>query len=163
MVLDERPGREKLDLSADAAEVARRMRAGEPLGIGDYDLATADLLVGVEAAEGWSAAEEAGYVALVDARITPELESEGLAREIIRRLQDLRREAALEVTDRIRVVWRGDAVIGKVMADHGPTIAEEVLARSLDAGDGTDAPALAGFTTDVDIEGHAVTLGIERA
>ena len=53
--------------------------------------------------------------------------------------------------------------IGKVMADHGPTIAEEVLARSLDAGDGTDAPALAGFTTDVDIEGHAVTLGIERA
>jgi isoleucyl-tRNA synthetase len=149
--------------AADAAEVARRMRAGEPLGIGEYDLTPADLLVGVEATEGWSAAEEAGYVALVDARITPELESEGLAREIIRRLQDLRREAALEVTDRIRVVWRGDAVIGKVMADHGPTIAEEVLARSLDAGDGPDAPAPAGFTTDVDIEGHAVTLAIERA
>ena len=149
--------------AADAAEVARRMRAGEPLGIGDYDLAPSDLLVGVEAAEGWAAAEEAGYVALVDARITAELESEGLARELIRRLQDLRREAALEVTDRIRVVWRGDAVIGKVMADHGPTIAEEVLARSLDAGDGPDAPAPAGFTADVDIEGHAVTLAIERA
>ena len=145
--------------------ILEQMRGGLPFGAGGmpHVFDATDVLLSVEAAEGWSAAEEAGYVALVDARITPELESEGLAREIIRRLQDLRREAALEVTDRIRVVWRGDAVIGKVMADHGPTIAEEVLARSLDAGDGPDAPAPAGFTTDVDIEGHAVTLGIDRA
>jgi isoleucyl-tRNA synthetase len=149
--------------SADAAQVAARMRAGEPLGIGDYDLTAADLLVGVEAAEGWSAAEESGYVALVDATITADLEAEGLAREIVRRLQDLRREAALEVTDRIRVVWRGDAVIGKVMADHGPTIADEVLALSLDAGDGPDAPTPAGFISEVEIEGHAVTLAVRKA
>ena len=148
---------------ANAAAVAARMRAGEPLGIGDFDLTAGDILVSVEATEGWSAAEEAGYVVLLDTRITPALEQEGLMRELIRRLQDLRREAGLEVTDRIRVTWRGDEVIGKVMADHGPTIAEEVLARSLDAGDGPDAPAPSGFTADVDIEGHAVTLAIERA
>ena len=149
--------------SADAAETARRMRAGEPLQIGDYELTAGDLLVGVEASEGWSAAEEAGYVALVDATITADLESEGLARELVRRLQDLRREADLEVTDRVRVVWRGDTVIGKVFADHGPTIAEEVLALSLDAGDGPDAPAPAGISTEVDIEGHTVTLALQKA
>ncbi|MEI6666287.1 MAG: DUF5915 domain-containing protein, partial [Chloroflexota bacterium] len=148
---------------ADAAETARRMRAGEPLQIGDYELTAGDLLVGVEASEGWSAAEEAGYVALVDATITADLESEGLARELVRRLQDLRREADLEVTDRVRVVWRGDTIIGKVFADHGPTIAEEVLALSLDAGDGPDAPAPAGISTEVDIEGHTVTLVLQKA
>ncbi len=149
--------------AADAATVAARMRAGEPLGIAGFDLTAGDILVSVEATEGWGAAEEAGYVVLLDTRITPALESEGLMREIVRRLQDLRREAGLEVTDRIRVGWRGDALIGKVMADHGPTISEEVLALSLDAGDGPDAPPLDGTIAEVDIEGHAVTLAIRKA
>ncbi|RLT35836.1 MAG: isoleucine--tRNA ligase [Chloroflexi bacterium] len=149
--------------AADAAVVAARMRDGEPLGIGDFDLAAGDILVSVEATEGWAASEESGYVVLLDTRITPELESEGLMREIVRRLQDLRREAGLEVTDRIRVTWRGDAVIGKVMADHGPTISEEVLALSLDAGDGPDAPLPDGAVVEADIEGHAVTLALRKA
>ena len=166
-VLGPRFGREIAGVRAaiaavDAATVAARMRAGEPLGIGDFDLAAGDILVSVEAAEGWAASEEAGYVVLLDTRITPALESEGLMREIIRRLQDLRREAGLEVTDRIRVAWRGDAMIGKVMADHGPTISEEVLALSLDAGDGLDVPPLGGTIIEADIEGHAVTLAVRK-
>jgi isoleucyl-tRNA synthetase len=148
--------------AADAAQIASRMRAGEPLRLGDFDLAAGDLLVSVDAADGWSAAEEAGYVALVDTRVTPELEAEGMARELVRRLQDLRREAGLEVTDRIRVTWRGDDAVGKVFAEHGPTIADEVLALSLDAGDGNGAVP-GGASTEADIEGHAVTLALQRA
>ena len=147
---------------ADARTVAARMRAGEALDIEGFELTAGDLLVGVEAVEGWSAAEESGYVVLVDTCITPELESEGMARELVRRLQDLRREAGLEVTDRIRVTWRGDEVLGKVFAEHGPAIAEEVLALSLDAGDG-DGGAPGGASTDADIEGHAVTLAVRKA
>ncbi len=121
------------------------------------------MLVSVEATEGWSAAEESGYVALIDTRITPELAGEGLARELVRRLQDLRREAGLEVTDRIRVTWRGDAEVGKVMADHGPAIAEEVLALSLDAGDGSGALPEGAATTTANLDGHEVTLAVVKA
>jgi len=148
---------------ADAAEVAERMRTGQPLGIEGFDLVSSDVLVSVEAAEGWSAAEESGYVALIDTRITPELAGEGLMRELVRRLQDLRREAGLEVTDRIRVTWRGDSEVGKVMADHGPAIADEVLALSLDAGDGNGALPSNATTTTVTVDGHEVTLAVVKA
>jgi isoleucyl-tRNA synthetase len=148
---------------ADAGLVAERMRSGQPLGVEGFDLTSADVLVSVEASEGWSAAEESGYVALIDTRITPELAGEGLMRELVRRLQDLRREAGLEVTDRIRVTWRGDSEVGKVMADHGPTIAEEVLALSLDAGDGGAPLPEGAATTSVTVDGHEVTLALVKA
>src|SRR5262249_47423558 len=124
-VLGPRFGREMVAVreaiaAANAEQVAARMRSGQPLGIGAYDLTAGDLLVSVEATDGWAASEEAGYVVLMDTRITPALEGEGLARELVRRLQDMRRETGLEVTDRIRVSWRGDDAIGKVFADHGP-------------------------------------------
>jgi isoleucyl-tRNA synthetase len=159
--------------AADAAAVAARMRAGEPLAIGDpsapgadrLDLAAGDVLVSVEAVEGWSAAEEAGYVVLVDTRVTAALAGEGFARELVRHLQELRREAGLEVTDRIRVTWRGDDAVGRVLAEHGPAIAEEVLALSIDAGDGgASAPfPPGGATAQTDIDGHAVTLAVRKA
>ncbi len=149
-------------IAVHAVAVAARMRTGEPLGIGDLELAAGDVLVSVEAVAGWSAAEEAGYVVLVDTRVTPALASEGFARELVRHLQELRREAGLEVTDRIRVTWRGDDAVGRVLAEHGPTIAEEVLALSLDAGDG-GAPTPAGATTEADIDGHTVTLAVRKA
>ncbi|MBX7111149.1 MAG: isoleucine--tRNA ligase [Dehalococcoidia bacterium] len=148
---------------ADATDVADRMRSGQPLGIEGFDLVSSDVLVSVEATEGWSAAEESGYVALVDTRITPDLAGEGLMRELVRRLQDLRREAGLEVTDRIRVTWRGDSEVGKVMADHGPTIADEVLALSLDAGDGGAPLPPGATTTTVTVDGHEVTLALMKA
>jgi len=148
---------------ADAGTVAERMRTGQPLGVEGFELAAGDVLVSVEATEGWAAAEEAGYVALIDTRITPELAGEGLMRELVRRLQDLRREAGLEVTDRIRVTWRGDAAVGKVMADHGPTIAEEVLALSLDAGDGDGALPEGATSTTATLDGHEVTLALVKA
>ena len=150
--------------AADATAVAAHMRAGEPLGIGDFDLAAGDVLVSVEGAEGWAAVEESGYVVLLDTRITPELEREGMARELVRHLQDLRRAAGLEVTDRIRVTWRGDDTLGRVLADHGPAIAEEVLALSIDAGDGASANLPPGAATAAaDIDGHAVTLAVWKA
>ena len=113
------------------------MRSGTPIPIEGipiegFELGAGDLLVEVEASEGWSASEESGYVALVDVRLTPELEREGQAREIVRHLQELRREAGLDVSDRIRVGWTGDA--SAVFAEHGDYIAGEVLALELSEG-----------------------------
>ena len=94
--------------NADAAPIVRAMRAGEPVNLDGFELGGGDILVGVEATEGWAAAEDGGYVALLDTTITPELRSEGRARELVRRLQDLRRESGLDVSDRIDVRFASD-------------------------------------------------------
>ena len=143
----------------DAAAIVRNMRTGQPLSLDGFELAPTDVLVTVEAAEGWAAAEDAGYVALIDARLTPDLVSEGLARELVRRLQDLRREAGLDVSDRILVTWRGDGAIREVFATHGGYISEETLALSLEDADAPEGAA----TTSAEIDGHAVTLGLRKA
>ncbi len=145
--------------TADGSEIARRMRGGQPITLAGVDLVASDLLLSVDAAEGWAAAEDGGYIALVDAHVTPELEREGIAREVVRRLQDLRREAGLELSDRIRVTYRGDDLITAALEAHGDVVREETLADSLVAGD-----ASAGaMTTSADIDGHALVLALVRA
>jgi len=147
---------------ADPAAVAARMRAGEPLDVPGFALTAADVLVAVAAAPGWAAAEDSGYVALLDTAVTPELANEGLARELVRRLQELRREAGLEVTDRIRVAWQGDATVAAAVAAHAPYVANEVLALELAPGDLT-ALGPGARTATATLDGHAVTLTLARA
>jgi isoleucyl-tRNA synthetase len=112
----------------------------------------------VEASEGWAAAEDGGYIALVDSRLTPELESEGMAREVVRRLQDLRREAGLELSDRITVSYRADDFVARALEAHGAVVADETLADSI-AGD--EPPAGATVAT-ASIDGHEVTLALVK-
>ena len=147
--------------AADARELVALMRAGEPLELGGFTLSAADVLVSVEAAEGWSAAEDAGYSALVETALSDELRAEGLARDLVRRLQDLRREAGLEITDRIHVRYAGDPALGEMLSDHGRYIAEETLALSIEPLDG-DAPR-AATVTDATVEGRAITLVLWKA
>src|SRR5690606_17723324 len=116
---------------ADPRGVVAKMRAGQAVSAGGFDLAPAEVLVSVDAAEGWAAAEEGGYAALVDTRLTPELEAEGMARELVRRLQELRRTAGLDVSDRIHVTYRGDGAVRDVFAAHGDYIAGETLALGI--------------------------------
>ena len=145
--------------AADAAAVASAMRSGAAIPIEGHELTAADLLVEVEASEGWSAAEESGYAAIVDLRLTPELEREGQAREIVRHLQELRREAGLDVSDRINVGWQqsGDGDASAVFAEHGEYIAGEVLALELSEG------VLDGARTEVSLDGAPVMLSLVKA
>ena len=143
----------------DAAELVRRMRAGQPLDLGGFELGAADVLVAVEPADGWTAAEDAGYAALLDTTITPELASEGLARELVRRLQELRRQAGFEVTDRIHVSYRAGEEVRAVLAEHGRYIGEETLALSIEEGE----PPGGATSAEATLDGHAVTLAVRRA
>ena len=146
---------------ADPAAIVAAMRAGDGIEVGGFALAATDILVGVEAADGWAAQEESGYAALVDTTVTPELAAEGTAREVIRRLQDLRRDAGLDVSDRIHVTYRAGEPVAAVMASHGALIAEEVLALSLDP---TAAGAPEGeATVEAEIDGVAVTFALRKA
>ena len=90
--------------------------------------------------------------------ITPELADEGLARELVRRLQDMRREAGFDLADRITAWVDGDADVARVAASQGEYIRGETLAVELVA-----APPPAGVHSSAqDLEGTQVTLGVRR-
>ena len=148
----------------DPAAAAAAMRAGRPVEAGGVAIEPAGLLVDAAAAEGWSAAEDGGYLALVETALTPDLAAEGLARDVVRRLQELRRRAGLEVSDRIHVRYRGDAAVGEAVARHRDYIAGETLALSLGPADGKDGGAPDGAATgDAAIGGRAVALALWKA
>jgi isoleucyl-tRNA synthetase len=99
--------------------------ASEHLQEGEYEL-------GYLTAEGVEAEASAKAVVLLDTEITPELEQEGLARELIRAIQEGRKNAGFEISDRITVQWNSeDEEVQSVFATFGEKVAHEVLANSL--------------------------------
>ena len=80
---------------------------------------------------GYSAALDSGYMVAVDARISPELADEGLARELAHRIQNLRKGARFEITDRIVTYYDGPDDVARVMAVHGDYIKQETLSDDL--------------------------------
>ena len=145
---------------AGAAAIVARMRAGETIELAGFELAATDLLVDVEPAEGWAAQEESGYAALIETALTPELIAEGQARELVRRLQDLRREAGFDISDRIHVSYAADeGAVAAVFEAHGGYIAGETLALSIER----QPPPDGATSVEIDLDGVAVTLAVRRA
>jgi isoleucyl-tRNA synthetase len=82
--------------------------------------------------EGWSVVNEQGETVALDLEVTPELKQAGLAREVVRTLQEARKNAGLEVSDRI-TVWltSTDAELSDALGKHADEIGREVLATDL--------------------------------
>ena len=127
--------------------------AGTPLESGEYELV-------LEAADADSAIAflPGGGFVLLDTALTPELEAEGLARDVVRAVQQARKDAGLEVSDRIALIIRADAVATAAIAAHRELIAGETLATSLDV---RDAELEQGATAVGN--GSAVMIEVERA
>ncbi len=81
-------------------ELAKSLRAG-PVDLGGVLLDSADIAIEYQAADGWAGVADRGTQLALDARITPELRSEGLSRDVIRLVQDARKNAGLELADKI--------------------------------------------------------------
>jgi isoleucyl-tRNA synthetase len=103
-------------------------------------------------------ASSRGYVAALDTEIDADLRSEGLARELVNRVQRLRRETGLEVADRIRLTVSGAEPIENAAREHASYIAGETLAVSVDVGEA--APEGQGA---IEIDDLNVVIGVERA
>lgn len=104
--------------------------------------------------------EEAGYFAALDPTVTRELRLEGLARELVSRIQRFRKESGLAVSDRIRLVVGADAEVQEAVAAFKKWIADEVLALDVRVGGQIDSKYA---TQTFDLEGQSVTVAIERA
>jgi isoleucyl-tRNA synthetase len=100
-------------------------------------------------------AEEGGWAVAIDLELDDELRREGLARELVRSLNELRKDQGLAIADRVRVSLSGDATIRSAFDAHRSWIAEEVLALELTWGDGGDL--------SVDIDGQPVAVALARA
>ena len=155
--------RKALAKLAAAAAVAR-LHAGEKLQLTLEDGSTVilnpeEVLVQSEAREGYGVAGEGGLVVALDTAVTPELEQEGLAREIVRRVQDLRKQADYDLTDRIVVQYSADDALAAAIDAFRVTIADEVLADVLEA---VSSPS--GDKTLVDeVDGCKLVLAVQRA
>ncbi len=111
--------------------------------------------------EGTASAESDAGLVYVDANLTPELEAEGYAREVIRRLQDMRKELDLLVDENISAsVWIEDERVLKLVETLKDLIAEEVRADTLDLGEGIEV--FGALVKDWDVEGIAMKMGISK-
>jgi isoleucyl-tRNA synthetase len=123
--------------------------AGEPITLDDVVVQRAPLPGVVVAAESLMS------VAL-DTELTPELIAEGLAREVVNRVQARRRDSGLAVSDRIVLRWDSpDDELAAAIADHATLIADEVLAVAVDREDGLDG-------AQVEVDGRSLVLSIEK-
>jgi len=120
--------------SADGAAIAAAVARGESqtfvVAGQELDIQPADLLVESAAAEGFACAEEGGYLAGLDTTLDDALRREGLARELVRAVQDARKQAGLEVADRIALFVEGDAAVAAALAEHREYLMNETLASS---------------------------------
>ena len=108
--------------------------------------------------DNYSVCLDSGYMAAVNAEITEELASEGLARELAHRVQGLRRDAKFELTDRIIVYYDGPDAISRVMAEHLEYISQETLSDDVILGSPDDGTSSSLQT----IEGMEVMLDVRR-
>ncbi|GBD24226.1 Isoleucine--tRNA ligase [bacterium HR29] len=141
-----------------AEEVADAVRRGRSLELAGCLVEPEDIILELHEADGYAAAAEGGYTVAITTTITPELADEGLARELVRRIQDMRREAGFELTDRITTWYVGGADVDRVMREHGAFIAAETLSTELLRGE----PPPDAFVVTHDLEGEQVTLAVRR-
>ena len=120
----------------------------------DVDLTAEDVIVSERPREGWSVANDHGETIALDLRLTPHLLAAGLVREVIRLVQDARKSAGLEVTDRIRLTWQADGDVAHALIRHADLVASEVLAVEVKRLEGQRVDGTAGtaqWTVDEDL------------
>ena len=122
----------------------------------EISLAAEDVLVSTEENAGFVTVTEHDLSVVLDTNLTPELIEEGFVREIVSKVQSMRKEAGFEVTDHIVLSHHGNSLIEGIFARHGAEIAADTLADSI-------KPGASGYVKDWEINGESVTLGVEKA
>jgi isoleucyl-tRNA synthetase len=146
----------------DPAHVAATLAAGGEIGISidgkDHTLGTEDVTMALKPLDGYEVEAESGHAVALQLEIDEELRREGLAREIVRAVQLARKEAGLEITDRIALGLGGDEELVEVAREHQAYIAGEVLAAEV-ALDGAVAAA-AGSESETKIDGQLLRISV---
>ena len=125
---------------------------GTTVVVDGEEIASGDVIVAREPRQGVVVAAEGSLSVALDCAITDELRSEGLAREVINRVQAARRDAGLEITDRIRLVWQSnDSELTNAITEHRSLIAGEVLATAVTPGEGDVSVDIGGARLSISV------------
>ncbi|MGB5165165.1 MAG: isoleucine--tRNA ligase [Woeseiaceae bacterium] len=118
--------------AADGAAIAQAAARGDSFTIeveGEVlELGADDVLIETSSAEGYACAEDSGFLTALDTSLDEVLINEGLAREVVRSIQDARKQAGLDVSDRIVLGVTGSAAIEQALAQHRDYVMNETLA-----------------------------------
>ncbi len=149
----------------DQGQAVAQVRRGEPLrvAVGDetVELAPEEVQVMAAARPGYAVAEEAGYLAALDTELTPALADEGLAREVVHRVQTMRKSADFDIADYIRVSYAAGGSLAAALERNRDYVAGETLARELRAVASPDE-VIGSYTETFAVEGEEISVGIER-
>ena len=115
-----------------------------------------DLLIDTAQIEGYVSEQDNDITVVLDTNLTPELIEEGFVRELISKVQTMRKEAGVEVMDRIRLYAADNEKILTVLKDHMDEIKDEVLADEIVLG------SIAGYEKEWSINGESVRMGVEK-
>jgi isoleucyl-tRNA synthetase len=143
----------------DPVHVAKVMADGGEVGISvdgdEHTIGPDEVTLALQPLEGYEVEAEAGHAVALQLELDDELRREGLAREIVHAVQNARKEAGLEITDRIELTLGGNPDLIEAAREHQPYIAGEVLATAV-AFDGADGAAAR-------IDGRELRIGISRS
>ena len=132
-----------MTLSVDGAEL--------PVTLSDFEITSEDM-------PGWLVATEGRLTVALDITVTEELKREGVARELINRIQNIRKESGFEVTDRVKVVIEDKPLVKGAVADFADYIASQTLALEVRL-----APAAEGaFVSGTEIDEEPIRIGVTR-
>jgi isoleucyl-tRNA synthetase len=147
------------DDGSTAAALARGAAVELSTASGPIRLDPVDVDLIQETLEGWGVASDGGLTVALELELTPELRREGLARELVRLVQDGRRAAGLQVSDRIALGIEASGEIEEALREHRSAVARETLALDLRTAEIPDAT----YRQDAEIEGSPVAVTIRRA
>ncbi len=123
---------------------------------GDVTLTPEELLVDAAQKEGFTSVSEKGLTVVLDTALSDTLVEEGFVREIVSKLQSMRKDAGFHVTDHIQVYQQGSGKIAQVLRDNERSILRDVLGESCQYG------TLDGFTAEWDVNGEQTSFGVKR-
>ncbi|MEM8609416.1 MAG: isoleucine--tRNA ligase [Myxococcota bacterium] len=156
------PACKKALAEADGSALYAEMEANQKIEVtlpdGPIELTPDEVEVRLSAREDFVAASGGGQVVVLDTRIDDDLRREGMAREVINRIQRARKAMDLPYEARIQVSWKAEGEVADAIREHTSRIAQETLATALEAGDGD------GDTVEeTEVEGTPLVLGIRQS
>ena len=123
---------------------------------GNVTLETADILIEAKQKEGFYTVSDRGITVALDTNLTDELIKEGFTREVVSKVQTMRKEAGFNVTDHIIITVSGDESSVNTVLENCEAISEDTLANSITAGN------VSGYTKTWDINGSQLEIGVQR-
>ena len=109
---------------------------------------------------GWVGSGEGGYAVRISSHLTQELLDEGLAREVVHRIQNLRRSAGFDISDRIEIYCHGSESIDRLLSNT--SLADSIKTETLGTILVNEKPVDGAYTEEQEIDGDKVALGVKR-